>query len=314
MNTVKRPIFLVWMVGILTMVSAGCQSYQQQMDEKEDTYYRGTINISADESFRPVIDQQILVYQNQHPRTHLRVTYKPEAECLKDLYVDSVRMIFATRKASDNEKRYVSDSLSVALTSVVLAKDAVAMIINPATPDSFMTMNEVREVLKGNFNKNLIPVFDGTKATSTIRYIIDSVLHGESLSPSAVAARTSEGVVDYIAKTKDAVGFIGLEWIGNNQDSLQISFLKKVKVVNLESTDRPGRYVLPYAVNVASESYPMVRDLVCMLKERDASGLGHGFLNFLKGEIGQLIFKRAYLVPVLRDFIHRRMQLNETDF
>lgn len=300
---------LIFTILVLGLVA--CQSYDKQSEKLEDTYYRGTINISADESFRPVIDQEVLVYQSQHPRVQLRVTYKPEAECLKDLYVDSVRMIIATRKATKDEEQGVADSLKVSMSSVVLAKDAVAMIVNPATPDSFLTMNEVRAVLKGNFNKNLIPVFDGTKATSTIRFIIDSVLHGESLTAAAVAARTSEGVVDYIAKTKDAVGFIGVEWIGNSQDSLQISFLKKVKIVNLESTDHPGKYVLPYAVNIASESYPMVRDLVCILKEKQETGLGHGFRNFLKSEIGQLIFKRAYLVPVQRDFIHRKMQLNE---
>ena len=300
---------LIFTILVLGLVA--CQSYDKQSEKLEDTYYRGTINISADESFRPVIDQEVLVYQSQHPRVQLRVTYKPEAECLKDLYVDSVRMIIATRKATKDEEQGVADSLKVSMSSVVLAKDAVAMIVNPATPDSFLTMSEVRAVLKGNFNKNLIPVFDGTKATSTIRFIIDSVLHGESLTAAAVAARTSEGVVDYIAKTKDAVGFIGVEWIGNSQDSLQISFLKKVKIAHLGSSEEGKEvFILPVQNNIALGRYPMVRDLVYTLKERHR-GLGHAFADFMSGEIGQLIFKRAYLEPEIKSFILRQAQLRE---
>ncbi len=38
------------------------------------------------------------------------------------------------------------------------------------------------------------------------------------LTPKAVAARTSEGVIDYVAKNPDAIGFIGVSWIGNRED------------------------------------------------------------------------------------------------
>jgi len=52
------------------------------------------------------------------------------------------------------------------------------------------------------------------------------------------------------------------------------------------------------------------RDLTYILKESHR-GLGTGFAEFLRGEIGQLIFKRAYLMPGRRYFIMRPMQLKE---
>jgi phosphate transport system substrate-binding protein len=48
----------------------------------------------------------------------------------------------------------------------------------------------------------------------------------------------------------------------------------------------------------------MVRDLVYVLKEKH-QGLGHGFANFMSGERGQLIFKRAYLLPARQAFMIR---------
>jgi phosphate transport system substrate-binding protein len=193
---------------------------------------------------------------------------------------------------------------------MVIARDAVAVIVNPLSPDSTFTMGELKEILAGRFKKKLMAVFDGVKATSTVRFIVDSVLKSDSLAPGTMAARTSEGVIDYVANNPGAIGFIGVSWIGNKEDTSQRGFLKKVKIARLESTDRPGFFVLPYQENIYMGSYPMVRDLVYTLKEKH-KGLGEGFSDFLAGEKGQLIFRRAYLVPVQRNFTLREAQLRE---
>jgi phosphate transport system substrate-binding protein len=309
MTTRGRKVgYTILFLCVLCFVA--CKSYKEEEDELSDTYKRGTIHVSADESFKPVIDEQLKVYESRHPDTHIVVDYKPEADCLKDMLTDSVRMIIATRASNDAEKRIVSDSLKLGLEDLVVARDAIAVIVHPQSPDSFFTMSEIKAILKGNFNKNLIPVLDGIKATSTIRFIIDSVLRGDSLTPKARAAQSSEEVINYIARTPGSVGFIGVSWIGNREDTTQLGFLKKVKIAYLESVNMPGKYVLPYQVNIGDGNYPMVRDLVYILKERH-KGLGHGFGDFMAGEIGQLIFKRAYLMPARRSFILRKVQLRE---
>src|SRR5690606_42062219 len=72
--------------------------------DSPDQYDRGTIHISADESFKNVIDEQVKVYECSYPDTKIIVHYKPEAECFKDFGVDSIRMIIATRGYSAEEK------------------------------------------------------------------------------------------------------------------------------------------------------------------------------------------------------------------
>lgn len=292
------------------LLLTSCKSYKEKENELADTKDRGRINVSADESFKPIIDAQVQVYESNHPGTKIIVSYKPEAECLKDFGVDSVRMIIATRPYSGSERDFMVDSMKVSPDYMVVARDAIAVIVNPSSPDTFFTMEELKEILTGRLKKNLIPVFDGVKATSTVRFIVDSVLKNDSLTPKAMAARTSEGVIDYVAKHADAIGFIGVSWIGNKDDPDQLSFLKKVKMVQLESTDVPGTYVLPVQMNIYLMRYPLVRDLVFILKE-NYRGLGHGFADFLSGEIGQLIFKRAYLKPVQKNFIIRPVRLRE---
>jgi len=306
----RSSLAVVLIFFSLWLLADSCTTFDEEKNQRTDTWDRGTINISADESFKPIVDAQVEVYESNQPGTKIIVHYKPEAECLKDLSNDSIRMVIVTRGFTKSEEDFMVDSLKIAPRQMVVARDAIAVIVNPLSQDSLFTMTELREILTGRFSKTLIPVFDGVKATSTVRYIVDSILKNDSLTPKSMAARTSEGVIDFVAKTPGAIGFIGVNWIGNKEDTSQLQFLKKVKVARLESTDKPGGYVLPYQVNIYERRYPMVRDLVYILKENH-KGLGSGFTDFLAGEQGQLVFKRAYLVPAQRNFILRAARLRE---
>lgn len=270
-----------------------------------DTLDSGVIHISADESFKPVIDSQIGVFESQHPKAKIFVHYKPEAECIKDYYNDSIRMVITTRSYTDAERDRIEDSLRLVLRRIVLARDAIAVILHPTAKDSLMTMEEVREVLTGQTEKNLFPVFDGLAATGTYRFIADSVLKGDTLTPKVQAGKTSEQVIEFVSRTPGAAGFIGVSWIGNKDDLEQMSFLNKVKVARIESKDKPDSYIQPVQANIYYNRYPMIRNIVCVLKEKHRGGLGKGFMNFMAAEPGQLIFKRAYLMPAEMHFILR---------
>ena len=296
------------LLSVLVLFFQGCSN--RSAEKKIDKFDNGTIYISCDESFKPVIDAEVEVYQASYPDAHIIVQYKPEADCLRDFGVDSIRMIIATRGFSEKERQFMIDSLKVGPVQATVAHDAIAVIVHPEAKDSFFTMNRIRDLVSGNLKENLIPVFDGLKATSTVRFMIDSVLKGNNLGKNVVAAQSSEGVVDYVSKTPNAVGFIGVSWVGNKEDTSQQSFLKKIRLARLESTDSANAYVLPVQYLIYTKSYPMVRDLVYVLREQQY-GLGGAFANFLKSDRGQLIFRRAYLQPAKKPFYVRRAELKD---
>lgn len=303
----RSMIVYAWVL-LIGFFGAGCESNKASLTG--DRYDSGIIHISCDESFKPVIDQQVKVYEDSYPKTKIIVHYKPEADCLRDLLVDSIRMVIATRGYSKREEMIIADSLKVSPSQETVAYDAIAVIVHPSAKQDMFSMSEVRELLSGKSKSGLVPVVDGTKATSTVRYMLDSVLKGEALGANVMAADSSAGVVDFISKTPNAVGFIGVSWIANTDDKQQAGFLKKVKVARLESTDSADHYVLPVQLFIYMRSYPMIRSLVYMLKEKNY-GLGTGFANFMSKDRGQLIFKRAYIFPAIHPFYERNAELTE---
>jgi phosphate transport system substrate-binding protein len=296
------------LIGITTcLFLGGCGNNGNKNPQESPT--SGTLNISVDESFRPVIDSQIQVFESSFPNVKIIPHYKAEAECFRDLATDSTRMIIVTRGLSREEEKFYVDSFHLTPTVGPLAYDAIAVIVNNASKDSIFGLKDIHAMLDGS-DKVHQPVMDGLSATSTVRYAIDSVLKGQPLGKNVVAAKSSEEVINYVASNPRAVGFIGVSWIGDQDDPKQVSFLKKVNIASLRCVSCLGEtYVKPYQANIALRRYPLVRSLYYILKE-NYSGVGNNFVNFLQFERGQLIFSRAYLWPSKMSFQVRDTQIN----
>ncbi|MEO9020668.1 MAG: substrate-binding domain-containing protein [Ginsengibacter sp.] len=296
---IRSKAWMIFMIPILWVFFTGCS---QNTRTDLDTWNSGTIHISVDESFKPVIDSQIQVFEALYPKAKIIAEYKPEAECFKDLMKDSTRMIIVTRGLSRAEEQYYKDTLSYSPTWSKVAVDAIAVIVNKDSPDSLFDMDEINGILSGTTGDKQLAVFDGLKETSTVRYAVDSILKGQPLDPKKVfAEKNSDGVIDYVSKHKNVLGFIGVSWIGNPEDTAQLSFLTKVKIASIKCTCPEGSYVKPYQANIMLRRYPMVRGLYYILKE-NYDGLGSGFATFLDHDRGQKIFLRAYLAPAKMNF------------
>ena len=285
---------------------------KQNVKETVDTVNSGNIHISVDESFKPVMEEQIKVFEKTHPEAHIIAVYKTEADCFKDLYTDTLnRMVIVTRGLRDEEDAYFSDKLHYLPAWDNIANDAITIIVNSRSTDTLFTLERLKNQLTGKTNRDQKIIFDGLNATSTVRFAMDSILKGAKFDTSVVQAVSgSQAVIDYVAKTENAIGFVGISWIGNPEDSGQVELLKKVKIAYVSCIVCVGEpFVKPMQASILTRRYPLVRGLYYILKE-NYSGLGRGFVNFLNQERGQLIFKRAYLGSRM-DFGVRPVRINE---
>lgn len=278
----------------------------------DDTMKTGTIHISVDESFKPVMEEQIRVFERSYPEAHIIAEYKTEADCLKDFYNDTLnRMVIVTRGLTDDEDLYFMDTLKYYPRWNKIANDAITIIVNRSSNDTLFTLDRLRKQLSGKINRQQKIVFDGLNATSTVRFVMDSILKGEKFDTSVVqAVKTSQQVIDYVSKTENAVGFVGISWVGNPEDSAQVKMLNKIKIAYVSCIACDSMpYVKPMQASILTRRYPLVRGLYYIMKE-NYNGLGSGFVNFLNQERGQLIFRRAYLGTNM-DFGVRNVRINQ---
>jgi phosphate transport system substrate-binding protein len=277
--------------------------------EPIDSPSEGRIRISVEESFKPFIEQELKVFALSFPKAKIDVTYKSEIECFKDLASDSTRMIIVTRGLDKKEQANYKDQLSYAPTFGVLAYNAIAVVVNKKSKDSVFTMAELSAALSGKNNKKV--VMDGSHLTGVVRFLKDSLLHEIPFGKNVVSANGSRELISYIKDNPNAIGFVGMNWVGDNYDPKQLEDRKTLKMALVECTlcIEKGYYSQPSQSNISKGHYSLSLPIYYILKE-NAPGLGTGLLNFMSLERGQLIFQRAFLVPAKMGFQKRKGLLN----
>ena len=307
-NMYKKNIFR-WLCLFAILISS-CNDTDD--NKVTDSPTVGSIEISADESFAPVIEEQVAIYEATYPGVKLNVHYKTEAECLKDFFNDSLtRMVIATRGLTDKEEKSMNGNIGFFPKWAEVATDAIAVVVNKNSNDTFFSLNKIQDLLTGKLKNGKSLVFDGLNKTSTVRFIEDSILKGKPFDTTNVSAvKNSDLLLEYVATHPNAIGFVGINRIGNPEDATQLKVLSKVKMALIQCDLCQGKpFVLPSQQTILNRRYPLTRGLYYLVKE-NYNGLGTGFAAFLKHERGQLIFRRAYLGPIM-NFNTRNVNLYE---
>jgi phosphate transport system substrate-binding protein len=261
-----------------------------------DNQTSGSIAISIDETYKPVMEEQIKVFEGRNLRAKINASYKPEADCIKDFIEDTTRLIFITRPLTEDEKQLCLQKKFTVTRELPLVRDAVAFIVNKNSPSEF-TQAAFLDILKGKTNHQI--VFDNQNS-STYRYVQDSILKGAEMTKNKSAAKGCEDLIAYVQSNPNAIGAIGVSWIADNVSDKADAFLDKINVVGiLPYNDSITRYRKPLHAYIARQEYPYCRELYFISKEAYI-GLGTGFANYL-GREGQLVFDKNRLFPLQFD-------------
>lgn len=290
--------FMIWgPLFCLAMVSCKDKVQHKEVWVDASTPEQGTIRISVDETFKPIIGQQVKVYENTFPEAHIIASYKSEADCFKDMENDSIQMIVVARKLSNQESQYYDYKLGFRPPYEIMAWDAIAIVTNITNQDSLFSNDRLRQLLTSSQSTDPQIIVDGSNATSTVRYLNDSLLNGTAFGQNVVAANGNQDVLNYIAAHPAAVGIVGMGWIGEDGTDAKKFFDKNLKLALVRcKTCKENIYARPSQATIADMQYPYYRPLVAIVKD-NALGLAKGFYNYMLSERGQLVFRQAMLMP-----------------
>lgn len=300
----KKQFWLIGMVFLVLVTSCRPKS----KDGRTDTYSSGVVAIAADESFQLIVQEEIDVFEGMYPLAGIVPRYTTEVEAINLLLKDSVRLAIATRTFTEAELKSFR-SRNFAPREIKLATDGLALIVNRQNPDSLITVRDFQRILTGEVSqwkeiypasrlKNIQVVFDN-KNSSTVRFAIDSVCGGKPLATTDVhALNTNQQVIDYVAATPDAVGIIGVNWLGNRSDTTNLSFRDEIRVMAVSADDvaTPSNSYKPYQAYLYYGNYPLARPIYALLND-PRNGLSWGFTFFMASDKGQRVILKSGLVP-----------------
>lgn len=298
-----KHIAFILLLG-MAVTATSCRNKTQA---PTDTVSSGVIKISVDESFRPLIQEEIDVYEGLYPAAGLIPEYTSEVEAINLLLKDSVRLTVSTRRLTEAEINGLQEK-KLFPKEIKIATDGIALITHKQNADTILSVPDLTKILTGKITQwsELDPksklgkiqvVFDNSNS-STIRYVIDSLCKGQPLYQGLTALGTNPQVIDYVAKTPNALGVIGVSWIGNKADSTNLSFSERINVMRI-SRENPALVAnscKPFQAYLALGRYPLTRDVYIILTE-PRSGLASGFTTYICSDRGQRILLKSGVVP-----------------
>jgi phosphate transport system substrate-binding protein len=267
----------------------------------------GNVKIAFDESYQLLADAELYTFQSLYTNATINPIFASEDSILSLFLKDSVRVIFTSRKLTENEDAYLKSKSFVPRTTRV-AYDALAFIVNKSNNDSLIRYNTIKDIFMGKTltwkeinsksKLNAIKVVFDNPGSSNVRLIMNKFGISGSLPSNCYNASKNSGVIDYVEKNPDALGIISVNWISDPHDSISHAFLNKVKVVLVTSEfDSDGNdFYSPHPAYIADKSYPFTREVYAINRET-FSGLGTGFTSFVAGDLGQRIILRMGMVP-----------------
>lgn len=297
----------LWLTALFSLaVLAAC--HRKPKDGLTDTYTSGVIEIAADESFQPIVQEEIDVFEGLFPLAGIVPRYTTEVEAVNLFLKDSVRLAITTRPLTEEEMNSFH-SRKFFPREIKLATDGLALIVNRRNPHSLMSVRDLRRILTGEVQhwKELYPssglghirvVFDN-KNSGTVRFAVDSICRDKPLSARDVKAlHTNPQVIDYVASTPDAMGIVGVNWLGNKGDTTHLSFRDEVRVMAVSAADvaTPANSYKPYQAYLFYGDYPLARSVYILLND-PRNALPWGFASFLTSGRGQRVILKSGLVP-----------------
>ena len=310
LNTVRiisrssfRSYISLFILGIFLM-AVSCKSGGSR--ELLDTPTSGNIKIAVDESFQPLIETEVYTFTSLYSRAQITPEYKPEYDVVNDFMNDSVKLMVTSRKLSDSQIQYLRDTLVIART-ITFAYDALALITNKENKDTLINYNTIKDIFTGRVTswKEVNPksklgrisvIFDNNKS-GNIRYFRELFGINDTLGSNFYAVRTNAEVIDFVSRNPEAMGIISVNWISDKDDSLSMSFVKKINVLAIsQQFVNDGSFYRPYQGSIYDKSYPFVREVYLILRET-YKGLGSGFVQWATAEQGQRIVLKSGLVP-----------------
>ena len=285
-------------------------------------YDKAAAIFTADESFFPILDEELEVFMATAALDSIRPQYTDQEEAITRLMKNETWLAFAARSLSPREIQNLKDRQFMPRV-IPIAYDGLAIIVNNANRDTCITVKDFARILSGEVSRwsDIYPssklgeidvVFDNPKS-STVTYCVDSILGGKPINSKNIGAvKKSAEVIDWVEKHENAIGIIGSNWLNDKRDTTNVTFKKNITVMKVSRMDSATvqNSWRPYQYYLYNGNYPLVRTIYALLNE-PRSGVPSGFAHFCRLPKGQMIIFRAGLLPIQANMNVREVYVNK---
>ncbi len=235
----------------------------------------------------PIAEQAAEGFQRANPGTHVLVSGLGSSAGIEAVITGTSDIGTSSRDLKPGEADH-------GLVDIPVAYDGIAVIVNPANPVDGLSLEQLRAIYAGEITNwrevggedRAINLVNRDEASGT-REAFKKIVMGEDahFDRSAVVLPGTGQVRDVVARSRGAIGYISVGFVGPRFTSTRVKALKIDGVVPSEDT-------------VASREYPIARTLHFFTRGHVGALAGRYVAYVLSDEVQDGVVVDAGFVPV----------------
>ena len=260
-----RPTLLILLVAVL--VACG-----EPLATAEPVF----LEAAGSTAMAPLVEELAAAFSAQSPRIRMEVSGLGTGFGLEALRAGEVDVALASWLPTD---------LNPEWQATAIARDGIAIVVHPDNPLNGLGLLQLQDLFSGRIYEwatvggrvvqGLVQPVSREEGSGTRAAFEALAMAGRTVTPRAVIAISSQGVIDYVAAHPDAIGYVSMALL-----------TPEVKALRVEGEE-------PTPETVARASYPLTREL-WLVTTQAASEPVEEFIRFVLSPAGQQIVGRRY--------------------
>ena len=247
--------------------------------------------LKGSDTLLPLVQKEAEEYLKSNKSAKVTVTGGRSGVGISALLDGTTDIAMSSRKMKFDERQKMSDASKTA-KEVIIAYDALAVIVNPANKVSQLTREQLEGIYTGKI-KNwkevggddlAIVVYCRETSSGTYEFFKEHILKNKNYMSSVLSMPATGAIMQSVSQTKGAIGYVGLAYLNSNVKSLKVSYDGK-------------NFVAPSVETAKNKTYPVVRPLYFYYDKKNEAKV-KSFIDYVLSETGQKIVKKEGYIPL----------------
>ena len=287
-----RTTFLLTL-AVLVVFGAGCGPAQVKSPASQGP--ASSVTVKGSDTMVHLVTAWAEDFMKARSGTEVSVTGGGSGTGVAALLNQTTDVCAASRDMSAAEKEQAKQK-GINPHEYIVARDGIAVIVNPANPVNELTIEQLKKIYTGAFadwsqvggGKGAFIIMSRESSSGTYVFFQEHVLKKEDYAPQARLMPATSAIIQAVAEDANAIGYVGLGYAREAG--------AKVKVLRVKPDDASPS-VQPSEDTVRNGTYSISRPLYFYAGD-PASKAVTDFIQFCLSDAGQKIVRDTGYVPV----------------
>ncbi len=248
--------------------------------------------IKGSDTVLPLSQEAAESFMKAHRGSRITVTGGGSGVGLQALMSGTTDIAQASRRMKFSERQKMQEA-GHAPKEVIIAYDALAVVVHPGNKVSRLTRQQLEGIFTGKITNwkqlggadlAIVPYARET-SSGTYEFFKEHVLNKKNYKSGIMSMPATGAIIQSVSQTPGAIGYVGLAYLSPKVKPVSVSF------------NNGKTFTAPSVATAKNKSYPIVRPLYYYYDSR-AEQKVRPFINYMLSAQGQELVQRVGFITV----------------